>query len=899
MPYLTKKDDISVLPLSVRSKKCLRSANIYTIEAMMEYPEDEFINIRNMGKKSVDEIHSFILSLRKGSSEFVLVDDEDSLSGDKVTCSEKGNCVVTSFVDGSGSIVQDIPINDLSLSVRAKKCLTNNGYNFVSQLVGITRTMLTNLPNMSKKTAEEVLLCMEKVSIQHRPGDLTVGISSFNDELVGEMCVAYGENESIWLSELLNIKKQFPEAMGETFVYRIYDSVFVRGTVKAKIMQIIEENGGELSMATLKAYLPQHLNNVTVLEEILLELESTFAIRLGEVMIYRQYPSIVQYVAQLQNNSIKEMLQARLNGKTLQEIGDQYSITRERVRQITQRELKKKPYLREDKYKYIYDNYNFSIEDFTLAFDEPIEIYNYLDIICQVKTGKKKPLEEILTDTTIAPEYRKKAERAIYKQYIFTDGVHVKKTRPELVKHYIKTNCKNLTKFENFISEYDLWLDVLGLSGNPSLALNSRTYENILNKCNYVLWNQWRSFRYYNIPERDFEELLSALNIEQFEDTELSTLKLFKDNRDLMQQYDIRDEYELHNLLKKIWTAENNDVKFKKMPTIEVGNANPSNQVLSLLLQYAPVTAEDLANHYEDVYGVKAATVMSNYLQGIERYYYQGVYSVDFAALPDTQFNRMKTILERDFYTIQEVKRLYKREFPDYDGSLINSYTLKMLDFRVYSSYVVKNIFASAFDYFRSLLTVDDIVDARNMSKFIQNNNTYYSVMHRLRAEYEIIEFLPLQYVNIRRLNAAGITVDDLTDYQKAVARNYERGEYFTITSLRQDGFINEIDELGFDEWFYSSLLLEDRKSFSYQRIGGTRIFLRGKTGANMGDMLVWILEKYQRIDFYDLLELLESRYGIKLPKDKLFAIIDGTDLYYDSIMEAVYIDYNTYFEEI
>ena len=33
--------------------------------------------------------------------------------------------------------------------------------------------------------------------------------------------------------------------------------------------------------------------------------------------------------------------------------------------------------------------------------------------------------------------------------------------------------------------------------------------------------------------------------------------------------------------------------------------------------------------------------------------------------------------------------------------------------------------------------------------------------------------------------------------------------------------------------------------------------------------------------------------------KEKVIEIINGTELYYDTIMEAVYIDYDTYFEEI
>lgn len=295
----------------------------------------------------------------------------------------------------------------------------------------------------------------------------------------------------------------------------------------------------------------------------------------------------------------------------------------------------------------------------------------------------------------------------------------------------------------------------------------------------------------------------------------------------------------------------------------------------------------------------KAATVLANYMEAFDVYYYDGVYSVDFAALPAIQFNRMKVILDRDFYTIQEVKRLYKREFPHSDESLINPYTLKTLDFRVYSGYIVKNTYPSAADYFRSLLTTDDVVDARNISKSIQSIVAYSSELYKLRADYEIVEFSPLQYISMRRLNAVGVTIDQFERYCKDVFRYYEKGEYFTVSSLRQDGFTHELDDLGFDEWFYASVLLEDRERFSYQRIGGTRVFLCGKSGANLGDMLVWLLEKYQKIDFYDLKDLLENHYGITLPKEKLLTIIGGTELYYDTIMEAVYIDYDTYFEEI
>lgn len=904
MPYIIRQDDISVLPLSVRAQNCLRRADIHTIGTMMDYPADEFINIRNMGVRSVEEILGFIRSLKDGTGDYVLAEAQEQAAAVVPMVQEPAasDDMSTVFLDETGAIVQDIPVKELLLSVRARNSLTRNGYKFASELVGITYGELMNLQNMGVKTAEEVLAYIEKISVQRGTCVTQNEANSSGNDLAAEMHSAYGEGENVWLREIFTVKSQFPEAMGETLIYRLYDSVFVRGTVKAKILQIVEENNNEISKTALEEKLPQHLNNTTILEEILLELEAISAVEMGEVMIYRQHPSVMEFAAHIENDRIREVIQGRIEGKTLQEIGEQYGVTRERVRQLMQKGLRKKPYLREDKYAYLYDHYDFSLEDFVLAYDEPHETYYYLEIISQIARAKRKPLEEILTDTAVAPELRKKAERAIYKRYVSTDGVRVKMTRPDLIKHYIKINCKSLTKFDDFVSEYNLWLDSLGLGDDPSLMIEARTYENILNQCDYVLWNQWRSFRYYNILEQDFEDLLSTLNLEQFEDTEFSTLKLFRDYPLLMEQYDIHDEYELHNLLKKIWVSENESVKFKKMPTIEVGSANTYNQVLTLLLQYAPITAEDLANRYEEEYGVKALTVRGNYLRALDHYFYKGVYSIDYAALPSIQFARMQMVLDRDFYTIQDVKRLYKREFPNSDESLLNPYTLKTLGFHVYpgySGYIVKNTFSGATDYFHTILTQDDIVDMRAYGTAIRNIATYDSEHRRLRNAYEIIEFSPLQYISIRRLNEAGVTKEHLRAYCDAVAKYYEKGEYFTTTSMRNSGFVHDLDDLGFEEWFYSSILFEDRDNFSAQRIGGTRLFLRGKPNGNLADMLVWLLDKYQKIDFYDLLDMLENQYGIFLPKEKVVEIISNTELYYDAIMETVYIDYDTYFEEI
>ena len=76
-------------------------------------------------------------------------------------------------------------------------------------------------------------------------------------------------------------------------------------------------------------------------------------------------------------------------------------------------------------------------------------------------------------------------------------------------------------------------------------------------------------------------------------------------------------------------------------------------------------------------------------------------------------------------------------------------------------------------------------------------------------------------------------------------------------------------------------------------------MFVSGKSENIISDMLLRLISEKSKMDIYDLLDLLNNYYGIIIDKYKLVSIVRNTDMYYDVIMEAVYIDYDTYFGEV
>ena len=809
-------------------------------------------------------------------------------------------------------------ITILPLPVRIVNVMKRNGVNTVGDMVRSTEGgKLKDFVYLGKKGVCEVeqwvkglytgadgyRITADKDKLTQREAS-NKNVEDTDSYLIQELSESYELTPAMCRGLINKTRNSYPEVKGETLIYRLYENEKLSNALDAKILSILEEHEGGVPQEILKGKIPKHLRNTTIVEEMLLSMEQRGEFRVEDDVYIRIFPSIIDSLNTIDERN-RDIVLARLSGYKLQEIGDKYGITRERVRQICRKVLSSKRRrgrrFREDKYLYLFSKYDVSREDFMLAFDEPRSTYEYMDAIASRDPSTLEPFESVLEDENIPISMRRQAERAIYRNYIMVNGQHIQKKRSPLVDYYIRTYCRELTQFDDFEVKYQKFLDELGLSGDDNFKVIGHSGEAFLskNQKRCLLWNQWRSFRYYDIQSRDYSDFLETINLMQYDGMEISTLKLFRDNAALMNEYDIRDEYELHNLLKKIWDETDSRVVFKRMPTIEIGSVNRDAQVWSLLLQYSPVSTGRLGELYEEAYGVKAPTFWGSYLKNFDKYFFNGVYSVDTQNLPNNEFTILSKLLTEDYYTIQEVQRIYLREFPNTDTTHINPYTLKTLGFRAYSNYVVRNTYTNSVDYFNKLLTGSDIVDMREYPASIQRIGTYQGEMRRLRQEREIVEFGPYQYINIRRLNQFGVTKETMEDYCRAVSQFVEKGSFFTVHSINSDGFSHSLDELGFDEVFYSAILMEDRAHFNYQRLGRERVFVNGKSNNVIADMLLWLIGEKHKIDIYDLRALLENHYGIVIDKYKLIDLIRNAGMYYDTIMETAYIDYDTYFEEI
>jgi len=860
---------IDCLNLSVRATNSLRRGQICRLSELIVLTQQQLRNFSNMGTKTIEEITEFVPKYLKANetekTENPCVVNTcfsavalPELDPDVPVLAADYAVVEDAIISRKDYIqIADASIDVLNLSVRANNCLEKSGLTRISCLVGLPYEEFRRIRNLGVLSANEIQeklgLYLSRCHSSAESGVQQGAIYSSADVL---RIFKEHEYESLSITEIC---EALADAKEED-VLQLVEHLLQEGS--------IENNGEQYNI-----YHHSFFDSVLSLAED----------------------------ANIDERAMT-VLQMRMDGATLEEAGQHFGITRERIRQIEKKAMDKitrrgRIHFEEDKFAYFFTTYTIDKEMFFDYLKESERLWYYLNI--RYNKGNKA-LEEAFDDPKVAVELRRAADRYIHRNYVQIDGVYIPGQRGDLEDYVVERFCKEEVSLEEFFARYEAFLQEYELDDEkfqltPAVRASR---SNRLCESNRLLWKQNQRLRYYDVQGGDYTELLEVLNLGQYANVELSTRKFLQDYPEVMARYDLRDEYEVHNLLKKIHAeTENSDLVFSRMPNIIFGTFDRDAAVKEILFALAPISQDDLAEAISQEYGTRADTIKANWLSGVSEYYHQGMYSVDYEDMPEEHIQKLQAVLTEDFYFLTELRRIYNRTIPNADMSLLSTYNLKKMGFLIGNSYVLQH-YDTAEAYFNHLLAGNDVVDITAISKRFTSLSIYSAQLADLKRNMEIIEFEPFQYINIRRLERLGFDKSKLRAYADRVWSFLVDDEYFTIQSLKNAGFEDELDVLGFGDLFYSSLLREDPR-FTWQRVGKAVVLNPKRVQFTVHDFLVDRVTKEESIDVDDFVAMLQEEYGIVFERQDVLTHVKGSDVYYDAIMGKLYADYATYFEEV
>lgn len=605
--------------------------------------------------------------------------------------------------------------------------------------------------------------------------------------------------------------------------------------------------------------------------------------RLQEVRY--NFPKLSEKINMLDNAQKYSIIKERLSGATLETIGKKHNITRERVRQIVEKIYKKIGDVYENIYVEDFLNYDFSLDEFEIIFNESKEVYNFLKDKTKNNRLNKKDIFEYLKYNDI-PELK---EKEIYQKYntIIFDGERIILNKNNIINVYLK-NLKESKTMDEISNELNLIFEKYGLE-----RYGNRALEALLDRDNNCIGSIKRKYRYFDFENIDNKIIDKIKNMFKIENGYYSTLMIFNNYKDFFEEIDIQDEYELHNLIRK-FPIEIDNVKLERMPNFKVGNINKRDFFYNEILEYAPININDFLKIMEEEYGHKELS-LKNYISKNYPYNINGLNLItNYVRLSDKEINLIKSELNDILYHKNEFLKIMERKLKKDCKKYINTYNIKKLGYKIINNYIIQENQKSIDECLKNKILSKDFYELED--KYA--TSTYYFVLNNLETNLDIVKFNNDLYITIKKMNEVGITKEDLINYRNFINKILKENEYFTIKYLEKKHYPNKLEKYGFEDDFYESIIGKmDR--IKKIRFSGVKVFCKRNSRFTKIDFITDLINNIGIIDIYKLKNFLYSDYGIIVSKENLQEIIYESDLYYSKILEKVFRNKEEYYREV
>ena len=302
-----------------------------------------------------------------------------------------------------------------------------------------------------------------------------------------------------------------------------------------------------------------------------------------------------------------KILYNRFSGKTLEAVGAEFGISRERARQIEKNFIKNNPIFKDDAYSEIFKEYNWTLDVWIDVFKTPPLTYHYLN--SKYKHGHKNQ-NESLNDERLNEKQKHYMYDLYFCDVLIIDDIYIPKNRKDILAHLVENYCKEGISVDELEIIYRAFIKKHKL--DKTLLFDANYFRTALADGPTVLRKRNNRIRVYDFSKIDPDEIVQALKLDTITNARYSSLKFFREYPEMMQKWDIRDEYELHNLIKKVVDLKKYGICAGRMPTLKFGNATQEEQLKQLINEYTPAKRADLARLYEERYGVRAETILSH-----------------------------------------------------------------------------------------------------------------------------------------------------------------------------------------------------------------------------------------------------------------------------------------------
>lgn len=599
-------------------------------------------------------------------------------------------------------------------------------------------------------------------------------------------------------------------------------------------------------------------------------LEEKKKITIENQNIIINYITLEQSISKLKKDEWKEVLIRSFNGESLSNIGKDKGVSREWVRQIFNKAMARIPKVKEDMYAPFITKYNWDAKSFCEVFEVERIVYGYL--ISKYQLGEEE-IAELLDNNTLSERQKQILKKNLnlitYKNETIPDS------KMKLLELILKTEVHILSS-SKIIRIYNeaLEKEIKRTKLEKIEEKDHRLVEAMLDRSNYAIASYNRSYRYYDfklLSDKDKDNLKNMLNVEN---GIYSAALFFKNNVQLMLDLDIQNEYELHNILKRIVAKEN--ITFGRMPDILIGENDKVEFLIKEVNLLSPISVDDFSKIMHNDFGHNEKTISAFLYNYLSEFITNNILNTKVEELKEKELKEISGKFTRNIYSIKEVQEIIEECLHRDGNKYINNLNLNRIGYKVRQQYIFKSGITSIDEYIRNGILKNDIYVENQ--EFVSAGNSYKWVLFDLLLKNEIYKIDEHKYITKNGLIKRGINLETMEKKLDKIKIKFKEGEAFNIYLLKQLNLITENDYLGYGETFMESLL-QYSKEIKIVRIEGNVLFAHSSKNYTKFDFMDYILKDNVPISIQQIQNILKDKYGFNLEKYEVKALINR-DLY-------------------
>lgn len=601
-------------------------------------------------------------------------------------------------------------------------------------------------------------------------------------------------------------------------------------------------------------------------------------------------PRLKEELDKIKDQNHKDIILKKLTGRTLESIGSEYNVTRERIRQIIQKEIKKFVITREEeKYKEIFETYNFDCDLFCEFFNVNDYVYYYLRE--KYKMGDTEPSELIDSwnlDKRQLAILKRKYNLITYKG----ENIVVKKIN---ILNAILKQSEKAMEYSEIMSEYNKIIEINNLDIDLISEADFRNIDSILNRSNYVLCDVGRYYRYYDIDELDEEDVNALQKMLDVEPGDYSSEFFFNSNELLMKNIDIKNEYELHNLLRKYIGNYNGKITYSRMPDIFIDCDDKNAFVDNLIHELSPISLDEFVDYVYQNYGHKNNTFRALLVSNFSKYITNGQIISECPEFTEEQMNILNEKLTEDIYSIITIKELLTDLFDVNDFKLINNLNMSKLGYKLRGNYIMKSSISNLEGYLRNIILNSDYYEIKPEMKKI--GSTFSSYLYKFIYNLDLFEIDNEKYITIKKLNELGISKENIKEFINEIEKVISDNEYFNLYTLDKDNFLTNLKQYNFPDCFYETIIsaIPNVKTFT---VKNNVVFIKTDEQATREKFINSFVTK-NKIFVSEIKKDILTKYNIDLYEYYIKEFIDKKKFYFDNSIDCVYKSKDYYDEDI